>query len=383
MENHTKKFLFFSIAFALPLISNGSSIIKDEQKLRSKIVQTAREFKGLRYNFGGNNIANGLDCSSFVKKIYSFYDISLPRVAKDQYKIGVSIPRDQLKPGDLVFFQTYRPGPSHVGIYSDKNLNFIHAGSSRGVTESLLTSKYFKPRYLGAKRIIGKYDGPKIKEPSFLTKIINSFKDQVSEIAQFQEKQPYLKPQLNRITKIKNFISENNKALSQVCPEVYSDVINAYVYDTFYKTIIKPKKLSFGERVHIFGGSKPLEGKKGLITKACVILGDNSIEMIDSRSMSLFPPESIVDKNCKQSKPISKKLEVLNEKTKLRFWDLDYENVFGKLVQSHRLDIKSLNKGTILNATGIVEKGPRKGDFCITDGGITSLIYEGDVKVTN
>jgi cell wall-associated NlpC family hydrolase len=65
---------------------------------------------------------------------------------------GVQISRDELMPGDLVFFETYAPGPSHVGIYAG-NRQFIQAGSS-GVSYASLESSYFSERFLGAKRVL-------------------------------------------------------------------------------------------------------------------------------------------------------------------------------------------------------------------------------------
>ncbi len=77
--------------------------------------------------------------------------ISIPRTADAQYYAGSRI-KGSMKPGDLVFFQTYAPGPSHVGIYLGHG-KFVHA-SSHGVMVSNLSDAYWANRYLGAKRMI-------------------------------------------------------------------------------------------------------------------------------------------------------------------------------------------------------------------------------------
>lgn len=116
------------------------------------IVRTAEKYLKAPYRFGGES-PKGFDCSGFVKYVYERHGKKLPRTADVQYKTGKKMDKASLKPGDLVFFTTYAPGASHVGIYSG-NGRFIHASSSRGVMISRLDETYWKPRYLGARRII-------------------------------------------------------------------------------------------------------------------------------------------------------------------------------------------------------------------------------------
>lgn len=115
------------------------------------IINHAFSFLGTPYLMGGTG--NGsFDCSGFVMKMFQSQGISLPRTADVQFGAGRAVAHGDEHAGDLVFFETYLPGPSHVGIYLG-NGQFIHASSSRGVTISSLKQPYYANRYLGAKRI--------------------------------------------------------------------------------------------------------------------------------------------------------------------------------------------------------------------------------------
>ena len=114
----------------------------------NQIMSLARKMIGVPYVWGGTS-ATGLDCSGFTMRIYHLVGVNIKRLADEQYYQGT--PTDDPLPGDLVFFSTYLPGPSHVGIYLGGNY-FIHASSRKGVTISSLDDAYFKKRYLGARR---------------------------------------------------------------------------------------------------------------------------------------------------------------------------------------------------------------------------------------
>lgn len=120
-------------------------------RLLRGVTRSAHRFLGTPYVFGGTS-SGGIDCSGFTMRVFMMNGIKLPRTADVQYGVGSPVGRGKEEPGDLVFFETYCPGPSHVGIYLG-NGNFIHASSSRGVTISNLSDSYFKSRYLGAKRV--------------------------------------------------------------------------------------------------------------------------------------------------------------------------------------------------------------------------------------
>ncbi|PLT36032.1 peptidase [Bacillus sp. V5-8f] len=130
----------------------GSSVVKAAYTSPSttSVVTTAKKYMGVPYVWGGST-PSGFDCSGFIKYVFEkSANISLPRTVAEIYKKGVRVSTPQV--GDLVFFETYKPGASHAGIYIG-NRQFIHASSSNGVSISSMDNSYWSPRYLGAKRI--------------------------------------------------------------------------------------------------------------------------------------------------------------------------------------------------------------------------------------
>ena len=115
-----------------------------------RVIQTALRYQGVPYSFGGTT-PNGFDCSGFTKFVFAQVGVSLPRMADSQYYDYPAV--SELQPGDLVFFETYEPGPSHVGIYIG-NRQFVNASSSRGVVVDSLDSGYWGARYIGARRVL-------------------------------------------------------------------------------------------------------------------------------------------------------------------------------------------------------------------------------------
>lgn len=119
----------------------------------AQIIETARQLLGQPYLWGGMTTF-GVDCSGFVHTIFKVHGIRLHRDADLQYfHDGISVNREDLQLGDLIFFETYKPGPSHVGIYVG-NQKFLQASSSRGVSYGSLDERYFSQHFLGAKRIL-------------------------------------------------------------------------------------------------------------------------------------------------------------------------------------------------------------------------------------
>lgn len=118
----------------------------------SDIVAKAAKYKGVPYVFGGTT-PKGFDCSGYVQYVFKQLGGNLTRTADTQAEEGIFITQKQLKPGDLVFFTTYEPGASHVGIYAG-NGKFWNASSSRGVVLYGLSDDYWRVRYYGARRVL-------------------------------------------------------------------------------------------------------------------------------------------------------------------------------------------------------------------------------------
>ena len=123
------------------------------------IVREAARYKSVRYVFGGTT-PKGFDCSGYVQYVFKKFNATLPRTADVQVRQGVFVTQRQLKPGDLVFFSTYEPGASHVGIYAG-NGKFWSATSSRGIWLCGLADDYWRARYYGARRVLVSNGEPK------------------------------------------------------------------------------------------------------------------------------------------------------------------------------------------------------------------------------
>ena len=121
-----------------------------EQIQNMQLYQNIDDWYGTRYKLGGTT-KNGIDCSAFVQTIFvSAFGVTLPRMAKDQYKVTRRISRTELQEGDLLFFNT-RGGVSHVGIYLQNN-KFVHASVS-GVMISDMFEPYYVKHFIAAGRV--------------------------------------------------------------------------------------------------------------------------------------------------------------------------------------------------------------------------------------
>lgn len=115
---------------------------------------TALELRGTPYRNGGANPATGFDCSGFTQYVFAEHGLSLPREVRDQFRAGKKVDVEDLEAGDLIFFTTTAPGPTHVAIAIGGD-QFIHAPSSRGVVRiERLSSSYWAPRFLTARRVL-------------------------------------------------------------------------------------------------------------------------------------------------------------------------------------------------------------------------------------
>lgn len=159
-------FLFFGIFSLNTVFAQEDSLshrvfTSVEEKIDS-LLAFAKQFIGLKYRYG-NNTPVGFDCSGFTGYIFSQFGYpKLGRSASDQYRDGVSVSKEDMKPGDLVFFQernsngTYRI--NHVGIVvsvdaADCTFHFIHS-CRRGVLIDYSEMEYYQKRFYGVRRII-------------------------------------------------------------------------------------------------------------------------------------------------------------------------------------------------------------------------------------
>lgn len=146
-----------TIKFAKEIMEISNSPEVPESGTKDFLISIAQKTLGIPYKFGASSF-KATDCSGYVKTVFNLIGIDLPRSAREQFKVGQSIDREDLSIGDLVFFQTYAPFPSHVGIYLGNNL-FIHASSfAKKVTIDSLNVPYYFKRFIGAKRFEGLKD---------------------------------------------------------------------------------------------------------------------------------------------------------------------------------------------------------------------------------
>lgn len=119
-----------------------------------EVLVNALSLTGIRYKYGGNSPETGFDCSGFVRYVYQqAANLTLPHGARAISQLGNTIPRSELQPGDLVFFNTLKSTFSHVGIYLGNN-RFVHSPSSGGgVRVEDMQTSYWAKRFNGAQRI--------------------------------------------------------------------------------------------------------------------------------------------------------------------------------------------------------------------------------------
>lgn len=119
-----------------------------------EVLVNALSLTGIRYKYGGSTPETGFDCSGFVRYVFKqAASLTLPRSAIEISQLGTPVPKNELQPGDLVFFNTLKSTFSHVGIYLGNN-KFIHSPSSGGkVRVENMQDSYWTKRYNGAQRI--------------------------------------------------------------------------------------------------------------------------------------------------------------------------------------------------------------------------------------
>jgi cell wall-associated NlpC family hydrolase len=120
----------------------------------SNVIQFAEQWLGVPYVFGGCS-TRGVDCSCLVELVFQKLGINLPRTAAEQYAATTRVSRDQLQPGDLVFFaNTYMPGISHVGIYIGNGQQINAPTEGQTVSVEPVFDGYWGAHYAGAGRVV-------------------------------------------------------------------------------------------------------------------------------------------------------------------------------------------------------------------------------------
>lgn len=144
----------FILLIAIVLFSGCASVPETESTANyPPTVDYALSLKGAPYHYGKSSPEEGFDCSGFVKHVYEHQGISLPRTVQGMAQSLTQVPKNDLHPGDLVFFNTNGKPFSHVGIYVS-NDDFIHAPSQRTgkVMLSSLKNRYWGDRFSCARR---------------------------------------------------------------------------------------------------------------------------------------------------------------------------------------------------------------------------------------
>ena len=136
------------------VLQESKTLLEQASSSLETTLDKALDLLGVRYRWGGTKPETGFDCSGFVGHVFrEGLGLDLPRSAKALSLTGEPVAKDELQPGDLVFFNTMRRAFSHVGIYLGNDL-FVHAprtGSKVRIED--MTDRYWKRRFDGARRV--------------------------------------------------------------------------------------------------------------------------------------------------------------------------------------------------------------------------------------
>ena len=137
-----------------PPPSKPPAVRPGERDMGYIAARTAERFVGIPYQWGGDTVVDGMDCSGFTRAVYNLCGISIPRTSREQYKVGNAISKADLRDGDLVFFGNSESSINHVGIYIG-NGKFVHA-PRRGeeIRTAGIEESYFERRFVGARRYV-------------------------------------------------------------------------------------------------------------------------------------------------------------------------------------------------------------------------------------
>ncbi len=151
IANNNKYFIRGDISNVKAVLYNFDD--KNDKYILQNLVKAIEEYKDVPYRYGDSS-ETGFDCSGFVALVYrKFFNLKLPRGSRNIYKYGHFVPKNKLRPGDLLFFRMGK-NIGHVGIYLGYGY-FVSAESHKGkIGISHLDSIYWKKKYVGAKRIL-------------------------------------------------------------------------------------------------------------------------------------------------------------------------------------------------------------------------------------
>ncbi len=149
------RWYFLVVAVIFTSCASSKKTAKSDNRIET-VIESARSFTGTPYKWGGTT-RSGMDCSGLLCNAFSSIDYTLPRTSRAQSEVGEKVKKDDIRPGDLVFFATGRSRRkvSHVGLVTTVKKGevwFIHSSSSLGVIESKLSTNYYAKRFLMARR---------------------------------------------------------------------------------------------------------------------------------------------------------------------------------------------------------------------------------------
>jgi cell wall-associated NlpC family hydrolase len=151
-QDHFLVAIIILVALLAAGCSTSKALFNTGNSSTDTMLSTAVQLAGTPYCSAGDD-PDCFDCSGFVSYCFAKAGITVPRTSTELYTAGTSIDVSEIRPGDLVFFNTTGKGVSHVGICLDSQ-TFIHSSTSSGVIKTSLGDPYWNKRFLGARRII-------------------------------------------------------------------------------------------------------------------------------------------------------------------------------------------------------------------------------------
>lgn len=168
-----KAFVSLLVAFALIFGMIQPAQASEATPLNS----TISKLLGVKYRAGGTNAITGFDCSGFTSFVFAQFKMKLPHQSVSQSQLGTKVLKSNLRPGDLVFFNTNGRTISHVGIYTG-NGKFAHA-ARQGIVIDNMNSGYYLTRYVTARRVLSEYNYTRLATLATAKPVIVAAKEEV------------------------------------------------------------------------------------------------------------------------------------------------------------------------------------------------------------